>query len=163
MAECVTEDGFLAWQTESEDALRTKVEAIEREVERLRARIDSLEGKRDRIDGKRGTPVSAAEQLPPKALARKLVDAAVAEAEAEDDEDDREFIYCKIGKAGGLEVVVTYNDFDGAEVEIWGDHSDDVPEFSLSPDDVSAIAQAMQTATFAIEMIEERQKEPADA
>jgi hypothetical protein len=38
--------GYLRWQTESEDALKSQVAALAIEVERLRARIDRLEGKK---------------------------------------------------------------------------------------------------------------------
>jgi len=89
----------------------------------------------------------------PKILARKIVDAAVAEAE-EDEDNLGEFIYCDIGKVGDLDVVVTHNELDGAQVELRSDdRRDDVPDFSLNPDEVSATIQLLLTAKFAIKML----------
>lgn len=95
--------------------------------------------------------------LPPKVLARKIVDAAIAEAEAEEDEDMRDFIHCDLGKVGQFDIDLTYNPFDGAQVEVrcdWGDG--DVPDFWLNADDVPAMIQALLTAKFAIKMLNKR-------
>ena len=107
--------------------------------------------------------IQPVDRLPPKALARKIVDAAVAEAEAEED-NLGEFIDCDIGKAGDFDVVVKYNDMDGAQVEIWNhERNCNVPDAWLNPDEVSAMIQALLTAKFAINMLNKERGAGMDA
>ncbi len=82
------------------------------------------------------------------------MDAAIAEAK---EDNLGEFIYCDMGKVGDLDVVVTHNELDGARVELWSDdRSDDIPDFSLNPHEVSATRQLLLTAKFAIKMLNKR-------
>ncbi len=100
--------------------------------------------------------IHSPDQLPPKALARKIVDAAVKEAEEEADEEFGPFIHCDIGTVGYLNVVVTHNEMDGAQVGLWDSEERSWrahPNFCLGLDDVSAMIQALLTAKSAIKML----------
>ena len=89
------------------------------------------------------------------------MDAAIAEAEAEAEEDDDDlglYIHCDIGTVGNLNVVVTHDVLDGAQVKIWDSEESwrSHPNFCLDPDELPKLIQALLTAKFASKMLSKR-------